>query len=706
MALIGTLRNKMTKWVVGFVAVAIVSFILNDLFGNGPRSIFGGQDNSVGEIAGDRISIEEFQSAVQESENRFMMQMGRQPSERDMIGIREQAWTLLISRHAITPQYDKVGSEVTDEEMWDILQGRNMDENLRMTYMDSTGAFDRARLMADLQSLRAQPVGSPGRNQWDRISGDLKAARERVKYENLLLKSNYVTQAEAERQYHIDNDVAEIKYLYVPYFAAGDSSVKVSENDIKKYYDDHKEQYKSAETRSFAYVTFPLVASSQDTLDLRTEMEQLASQFHTADDDSTFASLHTEGIPFEKYTVGTLPTFLNRETITKGLVLGPFIDNGGYKVVKVSDITTDTVYEMKASHILIRWADETPAAKKAAKDKATQVLSDLKKGANFAAKALEVSEDPGSKTRGGDLGWFDNATPGRRMVPEFEKAVMGARNTGLIPELIETSFGYHIINVTAPKNNTSYKIATIEKQIAASQETQDNAYRQADLFATDLDGVDDFKKRATESGLNVFESNDVLATERYVGNLGDARVMITWLYRDGKVGKVSNIFDLDRDYAVAVMTGKSDDGYRPLDDKLKTEITVIVKQEAQAKVIIDKLSGDASLEDLAKAFPRDAVVGSSSSVKLNTTNIPNIGYDPTAVGKAFSVENGKRTKPFAGETGVSVIEVQNKTVAPSMSDYSLFKNQLQQTANGKSSLEIADAIKDNASVQDRRYKIY
>src|SRR6185436_16050636 len=129
MALIGTLRTKMTKWVVGFVAVAIVSFILNDLFGNSPTSIFGGQDNSIGEIAGNRITIEEFQATVQEMENNFMMSMGRQPSERDMIGLREQAWTLLISRHAIVPEYNKVGSDVTVEEVWDILQGRNMDEN-------------------------------------------------------------------------------------------------------------------------------------------------------------------------------------------------------------------------------------------------------------------------------------------------------------------------------------------------------------------------------------------------------------------------------------------------------------------------------------------------------------------------------------------------------------------------------------------------
>ncbi len=693
----------MTKWVVGFVAVAIVSFILNDLFGNSPTSIFGGTDNSIGEIAGDRITVEEFQATVQELENNFMMSMGRQPSERDMIGLREQAWTLLISRHAIVPQYEKVGSEVTVEEMYDILQGKNMDENLRMNYLDSTGAFDRNRMIKDLQDLAKQPAGSPGRIQWERIKLQLQGARERVKYENLLLKTNYVTQAEAERQYHVDNDVAEIKYLYVPYYAVGDSSVQVTDVDIKKYFDANKDKYKAEETRSFSYVTFPLVASSEDTLAIRTDMEKIATDFHNAEDDSTFATLNTEGnSPYEKYNVNTLPTYLNRETIVKGLVLGPFIDNGAYKVVKVTDIGTDTVYQMKASHILIKWTDNTPEAKKVAKEKAQKVLSEIKKGANFSVKALEYSEDPSNKARGGDLGWFQSGV----MVPEFEKPVKAATKTGVLNDVVETAFGYHIIDVTAPKNNMKYTIATVERAIAASQETQDNQYRRADMFATDLSGVENFKERAQKEGLSVFESNDVTATERYVGNLGDAREMITWLYREGKVGKVSNIFDLDRDYAVAVMTGKSDAGYRPLDDKLKAEITVIVKKEKQAQVIIDKIKGDGTLEDLAKAFPRDAVVGSSSDVKLNATNIANIGYDPIAIGKAFSVENGKRTKPFAGESGVTVIEVQNKTVAPSMGDYSLFKDQLLRTADNKSSLEIADAIKDKAEIEDRRYKIY
>ena len=72
----------MTKWVVGFITVAIVAFILNDLFGTSPRSIFGNQETYVGEIAGHDIYLEEYQAAIQERENNYILSFGRQAGER------------------------------------------------------------------------------------------------------------------------------------------------------------------------------------------------------------------------------------------------------------------------------------------------------------------------------------------------------------------------------------------------------------------------------------------------------------------------------------------------------------------------------------------------------------------------------------------------------------------------------------------------
>ena len=704
MALIGTLRNKMTKWVVGFITLAIVAFILNDLFGTSPRSIFGNQESYVGEIAGHSIYLEEYQAAIQERENNYILNFGRQPGEQEMTSLREQAWELLISRYAIKPQYEKVGVQVTGDEEWDMIQGKNVDEGVKSSFLNEAGNFDRAKLVTYLQQLDGMSSTDEPRVRWDYFRSSLVPARERIKYENLLLKTNYVTNAELEMDYHTQNDVAEVNYLYVPYFAISDSSVTVADSDLKNYYDKNKAKYKAVNTRSINYVTFPIVASAEDSTAIREEMDKIAADFKTTSEDSVFATINSDGRnAYMKYTMGTLPTFLanQKDPLVAGTVIGPFLDGNTYKVVKVVKIGTDTSYTAKASHILIKWDADTEAGKKAAKEKARNILNDIKKGASFADKAREFGTD-GTASRGGDLGWFTSG----QMVKPFETAVFNAKKTGLLNDVVETDFGYHIIDVTATKNNTSYTIASVEREIIPGDETQNEAYRLADVFVTDLSDLDEFKERAKKDGRVVFEANDITSSERNIVNLGEARQIITWLFRDGSVGKVSEIFDLDDRYVVAVMTGEVEEGTKPL-DLVKEEITPAVKNELKGKLIIDKLNAQkGTLEEIATAFGKDASVNSSSDLKLNTNTLPGIGLDPLAVGVAFSLENGKRSAPVAGENGVFIIEVKNKTVSPEMGDYSIYKNQALQNLYNRVSATIADALKNDADIEDERYKFY
>ena len=368
------------------------------------------------------------------------------------------------------------------------------------------------------------------------------------------------------------------------------------------------------------------------------------------------------------------------------------------KVVKVGK---DTVYNSKASHILIKWEKDTPQAKKVAKEKARKILKEIQGGASFAAKAREFGTD-GTATRGGDLGWFSSG----QMVKPFQEAAFAAKKTGLLNDVVETQFGYHIIDVTAVKDNTSYTVATVEREITPSDETHNEAYRKAETFASGLTGIDEFKAKAKKENLGVFDANDVSTAERRINNLGDARRMVTWLFRDASLGKVSEVFDLENNYVVAVMTGETEEGYKPW-DKVKEEITPIVKNELKGKIIIEKLNAQkGSLEEIAKAFGTDAAAHSTSDLKMNTNTLSSVGFDPVAVGKAFALESGKRSGPFAGENGVLIIEVQNKTVAPSIGDYSMFRNQILQTVNNRVSYNVPEAIKKAADIKDKRYKFF
>lgn len=705
MALISTLRTKMTKWVVGAIALSMGAFIVgSDLFGSGPRSVFGGNDREVGKIAGTSISLDEYNAAIQSRENNYTLNMGRQPGEREKPTLQMQAWELLIARNAIQPEYEKVGIKVSTDEVWDMIQGKNVDESVKSAFTDSSGRFDRSRLIEYLQQIEALSPASEQRIRWDMFRSDLSPARERIKYENLLIKTTYVTEAEGEQDYHNQNDVAEVKYLYVPFFAVSDSLVKASDADLKEYYNKNKEKYKVANTRSLSYVTFPVVASPEDSLAIREEVTKLSTEFKTVTEDSLFASSNSDGQnPFAKYSVATLPTLLakQKESLTSSQVIGPVLEDGSYRIYKITKIGTDTIFNAKASHILIKWDNTTPEAKKAAKEKARKILKDIKGGADFAAKAREFGTD-GTASRGGDLGWF----PSGQMVKPFQEAVFAVNRTGLLSDVVETDFGYHIIDVTAVKNNTSYSVAIIQRNITPSDETLNATLRKADSFAMDLSGIEDFKTKAKKENISVFEANEISTNERRINDLGEARQVVTWLFRDATVGKVSDVVDLTNNYVVAVMTSETGKGYKPF-DKVKEEIKPLVVHELQKKYIAEKLKGKTeTLEELAKLFGKDASVNSSSDLKMNATSMPVVGFDPMVIGSIFSLENGKRSKPIIGENGVVVADLQNKTIAPAIGDFGMFKNQLLQSMNSRGSYFIGEALKDAAKIEDKRYKFF
>jgi peptidyl-prolyl cis-trans isomerase D len=385
----------------------------------------------------------------------------------------------------------------------------------------------------------------------------------------------------------------------------------------------------------------------------------------------------------------------------QGKTFGPFLDGDTYKVVKISKIFRDTVYNARAKHILIKWTDSSEAAKKEAREKAQNILKDIRNGADFGAKAREFGTD-GTASRGGDLGWFSSG----QMVKPFEDAVFKASRPGLLNNLVETEYGYHIIDVTNVKDNTAYNIAIIERAITPSDATINEAFRKAEAFASDLSDLGDFEARAKEQGLVVLEAKNILAGDRRIGTLGEARPLVQWLFRDASKGDISQIFDLQDQNVVAIMTGEVEKGYKPL-ASVKNEITPAVRNELKGKVIADKLATlNGTLDEIKTAYGQDANVYSSSDVKLSSNSLPTVGFDPQAVGVAFSLENGKRSKPLPGENGVVVVELLNKTIAPALNDYSTYKTQLQQGSLNRSSMGVAEAIKENADIVDKRYKFY
>jgi peptidyl-prolyl cis-trans isomerase D len=702
MAMMNTLREKMGKIVLIAIAFAMFAFIAGDFFG--PNSFLFGQDNNVGEIAGKDITYEIYQNAIEEAKTNYTLQYQRQVTETEMPSIRQQAWDRMIAEVAFTSEMDKVGVQVSADEVWDMVQGENIDPTVQQSFVNpETGQFDRERLIQFLQNI--DNLAPQVQVQWQLFEKNLQPGRRRLKYDNLMLASNYVTGAEAAQEYANQNNVAEVEYLYIPYYSVSDSATAVTDAMLSTYLNDHKEEYKIERTRTLDYISFSVLPSAEDSTFYREELNEIKEEFNTVADDSVFARVNSDlSTFFGTYNIGNLPAQLqgNASNLTVGDVRGAYLENNFYKIYKVSAILEDTVGTTRANHILFKWADDSDAAKAEARTSANNVLRQIMNGADFGEMAKEHGTD-GTASKGGDLGWF---TEGRKMVAEFDEAVFAARGKGLIRRLVETQFGYHIIELTEDISYANYKVAMIAREIVASDATRDQAFRKADYFKSTTANYDEFIANALTEGITVASSGKLGANDRRIGSLGTARQIVQWAFRDASVGSVSEVWDLDNDYVIAVMTEEEDEGYADL-NSVKLQIRNKVVAEAQAEIIKAKLKDmSGSLEELAAAYGSDANVYNSSDLKISTTSLPSVGFAPEAIGAAFGLADGATSAPIALDNGVIIITLVNKTEAPEVGDYSIFANQLKQKVRGRIAYNINEAIREEANIQDERYKFY
>ncbi|TVT41244.1 peptidylprolyl isomerase [Hymenobacter setariae] len=710
MALINTIREK-SGVAVGAVAIGMLLFIVGgDLIG-GRNRLFGRDEQMVGEVNGEKIELPEFTAALEQAKQNFTQQQGRPPDDQALSYLREQTWNQLLARRAYQPEFDKLGLQTSDEEIIDLVQGDNISPSLKQAFTDpKTGQFDKARLIEYLKNLDKLPPESQA--AFRNFEASLREFdRPLTKYTALLKNSVYVTSAEAKRFDDAQNAKASFRYLFVPYTSVSDSAVKPTDAQLQDYLDRHKGRYKVEDGRSIEYIVIPEVASKEDSAAIRQNMDALAQQFRTAPNDSLFAKQNTD--PERPYnhaflSPADLPEKLRQQLPLKvGQVYGPYAENGTYSVYKVQAEKAGAKPAARASHILIKPTAETPEAKAEAKAKAQDILNKIKAGADFATMARQFGSD-GTKEQGGDLGWFDES----RMVPAFSKAVFATNSVGLLPNLVETNFGYHIVKVTAPKTNQTYQLAAIVKAVQPSEATQNATYDRAQQLKADAPDLEAFRQLVTkDKTLQKQEAKYVDRAARSLGTLPNAREIVRWAYGYGPDGGKTNVgdvqlFDIGDQHILAALTDTREKGTATV-ASIKPELTAAVRNELKAKQIIAKLQGkNGSLEDLAKLAGPGAQVQTAEGVAQSQGTIPGVGYEPEAIGRAFALKPGQKSAPIQGEQGVLVVEGTSVTPPATPGDVKTLRTQLAQQRQQRQDGLIYEAIKAHAEVKDNRSKFF
>ncbi|WP_375579404.1 peptidylprolyl isomerase [Marivirga tractuosa] len=703
MGVFNTLRVKMGSVLIALIGLSILAFLLTDLLGPDSMLLGGGQSNDVGEIAGETINLPEYQRKVEEFKNNFRAGNGRAPSDQEMSSIRQQAWDFLIIEKAFQKEYDELGLEVTNEELVDMVQGDNISPIVRQNFTNpQTGEFNKEQVVNIIRNIAQAPAEQQA--QWYSFESSLVPARARTKYDELLASSTYITKAEAERAYQKENETADLEYLYIPYYSVKDSLINPSESELKSFYNENKENYETDASRTISYVGFELLPSGEDSTMIKEEIEEIKAEFQKVEDDSAYARQNSDrSNSFKTYPIAQLPKILasNTNILKEGDVIGPYIENGAYVLYKTSKIFDDTVSSVKASHILIEAEDDSDEADANAKKEAQEVLQKARSGQDFAELAKDYSDGP-SATNGGDLGWFKEG----QMVDEFNEAVFAKSGTGVINNVVKTQYGYHVIKVTEEKTAKTYKIATIHREILPSESTRDNLYRKADLFAASNANYSEFTTSAKESEYNVRSSGKMSPNQRTIGNLGSARPLVRWAFSDATKGKVSEVFETDSHYVVAVLTNETEKGTANFED-VKAVVSRELREKMQGDIIKEKLSElSGNLNEIANAYGADANVFSTTNVKISSNSLANVGQAPKVMGTIFGLELNTQSQPLEANNGIVIVNVRNRTAAPEVADYNSYKDQLAQSRKNNVSFEIKSAIEEKADIVDERYKFY
>ena len=696
MAIISTLRDKMGKFLVVVVGFSIAAFVLGDILG--PNSSIGNQNqNIVGEINGEDIDMIQFNAIFEQLSYNFSLNNGRSPNNQELSGIRDQAWEKLINDISYVEQYKELGLSVSDRESVDMVQGDNIHPMILEAFTDpNTGVFNIDNVIGYLQNLSNQPVNQ--QQAWFSFESNLKPMRLRTKYDNLLSLTTNVNTLQSKSEYFKLSNTVNLSYYFVPYYKIPDSLFDVSNNEMKRFLSKNKDDYKQEESRSINYLYFPLEPSQDDSSFYRNEITEIISSLNSGQiNDSTFALLNSDGFnPYMRFNADELPDELVDKE--EGYVSDYQFKDGGIVVYKLSGISDDKEFKARAKHILLKFNDQD---KNSVRSEASRILSLLRNGSDFDETARTYSQD-GSASNGGDLGWFSEG----RMVAPFEDAVFARTRSGLIPRVIESEFGFHIIYVTQPKTKKSYLVTTILKEIIPSDNTRNNIYRDAEMFKIDaMSSNTSFKNFSEENGYKIITEQDLDKNASNLSDVDNARSVILWSYDDSRDNDdISDVIELDDGYIVAHLSDIKKEGTKDISD-VENSIRKSVINDKKYEYVSELVKGYSSLEDIKSTFEYGEIY-ETPDLDFNTNSIQNVGFAPEAIGVAFSMQDNELTKPIKIDDGVIVLKLNQKNMADSLSNYTDYGISLLQANKFTSSLKIDQAIKKFSNIEDFRYKFF
>lgn len=661
------LRQNMPAVII-FLAIMFVALIVFE-WGDARRgagSVNRAGSAALGAVNGDEINQTEFESRV---ESVIAMQRQQNPdAEIDDQQIRDAVWEQMVSETLIRQEANRLGIQVTDEELREVLLFDPPDF-LKQTFTDSAGVFNAPMyqsFMRDIDGFLAQRQYPPEevqkvKSQLVQVQEEIRRDRLRQAVESAVTASAIPSLPDLRSAFTEQRTKITGSYALLPVSVIPDEQAPVTDAEAQKYYNEHKGDFYQKASREVRYVMFPLDPSATDSGAVKRKLTNVTTALgRTADHrvkDSIFASYVDQYgagrynganyVPLQELT----PELQNALQGTKGGdVIGPVRMSDGTYLINVVDVQDSGEAYVKAQHILLRSATNDDSVRA----EAEKILARIKAGESIETLAPQVSADPGSAARGGDVGYFKRGM----MVKPFEDAAFAAA-PGSIVGPVKTDYGYHIIKVT-DKTTRNYKIRDLKFDVRVSNTTRNLLRRRAADFREKLSQGGSIDSLAAKQTMQVYESGPINRNEPAAGTL-----KLTYFAYGGNVGDVSETIEMaDGSMIIGQISKVRNAGAMEFADakagiieKLRTQKKLGLLKTRAEKMRAALATGD-SLGKLKGVEPAVEVTPFTDVVR--TSPFPGVGFDFALTSGAFDLQQGQTSSVLRGERGYYVVRVDNR----------------------------------------------
>ena len=716
MAALGTIRKR------GVILVCIISFglfafIAEEAF----RSCDSAKNNErqqIGEVFGEKISVQEFQKLVDEYTEVIKMQQGQDNlPEEQMNQVKDMVWNSYIQNKIVAHEAEKLGLTVTDAELQDILKTGTSPMLAQTPFVNQqTGRFDVSALqkfLADYKAQKANPSANAQMmdqytkiyNYWSFIEKTLRQQTLAQKYQSLLAHCFLSNPVEAKMAFKEENEESKIQLAAFPYSDIQDDKVKVVESDLKAKYDEMKARFKQpVESRDIKFVDIQVQASQADRAALNKEFAGFQTQLAAAADP-------TEVVRKSASTVAYLGIPVGKDAFPSDIAAT--LDSmavGATTAVKANtaDNTLNIVKlvnkQQLPDSIQYRVIQVAAAFVAEAKTKADSIQGAISGGADFEAIAKKYGQT-------GEKAWMTTRQyEFAQSMDKDNKAFINALNTQAVnaTSQLQLGQGYVILQVCDRKAMIEkYTAAVIKKNVDFSQDTYRTAYNKFSSFVSANQTADEIVKNAAKSGYKVQDLKDITTATHYVANIHSTREALKWIF-EAKEGSVSPMYECgNNDHLLVVVLDKINRiGFRGLDDpQVKEMVKAEVIKDKKAEMIEAKLNG---VKNIAAAKSKGAKVSEVNQITFAApVFVASAGAsEPALSGAVSATKKGVfSAHPVKGNAGVYLFLVTNKSNRPVK-----FDEKAQEQKCRQKSMQYAGNFMNelylNANVVDNRYLFF